>query len=210
MIVTEQKPLEEVLEGLSGHDRVFIVGCAKCATACRTGGEVEVKQVIPLLEDKGHQVVGWTVIEAVCDRKASARELDQMRADILLSMTCGAGTQVLAELLQIPVMPALNTLFLGSRQTPDCFIERCTECGRCVLGETAGVCPVTRCSKGLLNGPCGGTVEGKCEVDPEQDCGWDLIYRRLRDSGNLESMRKIRPPVDREKTRKPQRRCLPC
>lgn len=181
------------------------MGCTKCATACHTGGEQEIRETIPRLKGEGHLVVGWTVIEAVCDRKATRRDLHGVEVDAVLSMACGAGTQVIGEVTGAPVVPALDTFFLGSRESPDCFVERCQACGSCVLGETGGICPVTRCSKGLLNGPCGGTMEGKCEVDPEQDCAWTQIYEKLRETDDLDNIRRIRGPIDHARIRKPQK-----
>lgn len=203
MIITEKKKPEEVLERLSAYNSVYIVGCKICSTLCRTGGEPEVAEMKALLEKSGKTISGTVVVEGPCN-KAQARKDAKPEGDCILSLACGAGCAALAQLFDKPVVPALNTLFLGTIDR-DSFDENCMLCGECIIDDTGGICPVTRCAKGLLNGPCGGSRNGKCEVNPDRDCGWVLIYERLKERGNIDKLRKYRPPKNYALELKPQR-----
>jgi ferredoxin len=192
--ITKQKPFEEIMELLDGAARVFIFGCGTCPTLCRTGGIPEVLETKAKLQDNNKVVTGHMVIPVACD-ELSHEALEEHRAAIneseaLLVMTCAFGVQTLAMQTGIPVIPALDTLFVGKEIGIGRFDEVCTQCGSCILGLTGGICPVTSCHKGLLNGPCGGTNNGKCEIDPDKDCAWTLIYNRLKEQGKLDLMRK--------------------
>jgi len=204
MIISEQKPFEEMLEYLEGDKKVFIVGCGDCATVCQTGGEEQVKEMKEKLEAEGKTVTGWIVLNPAChllEVKRGFREKKEEvnAADSLLVMACGNGVQAVAEASGMLSHPALNTLFLGSIQRFGQYLERCSLCGECILEQTGGICPVTRCTKGLLNGPCGGSKEGKCEVDSEKDCAWELIFNRLKEIGQLERLKTFQPPKARSK-----------
>jgi ferredoxin len=197
--ITKQKPFHEVVQLLDRLDRVYLIGCGNCATMARTGGRDEVLNMKNRLQETGKLVTGWTVIPTACDEmtKAAAAETAEeiKNADCLLVMTCALGVhRVNLYLGHKAVIPALDTLFLGMEDTPGRFYEACAQCGQCVLGETAGICPLTACHKGLLNGPCGGTNNGKCEVDQEKDCAFTLIYRRLKEQGRLDLLKKYHPP----------------
>jgi ferredoxin len=196
--ITKQKPLEEIEQQLEGLERVYIIGCGTCATMTKTGGREEVLDMKESLQGMGKMLTGWTVIPTACDdmTEASLRENKDaiQSADCLLIMSCALGVQRVGSYISKPVIPALDTLFIGVEDTPSLFHEVCDQCGHCVLGYTAGICPVTACHKGLLNGPCGGTNNGKCEIDKELDCGWTLIYQRLKEQGRLDLMKKYQPP----------------
>jgi ferredoxin len=200
--ITEQKPVEEILKYLENARHVHIVGCGTCATLCRTGGKSEVIAMKERLEAEGKKVTGWMVIPTGCDALAgdalieSATEVDA--ADAILAMTCAIGVQNIALHLKDakPVYPGLNTLFLGIEDTPGHFLEVCLQCGSCVLGRTACICPLVRCAKSLLNGPCGGSADGKCEISPDVPCAWQLIHDRLKETGRLEVMEEIEPVKD--------------
>ncbi len=114
-------------------------------------------------------------------------------------MTCGIGVQAVAKVVDKVVHPAANTVSLGGLQGLWPSDERCQACGDCALDYTGGICPIAFCAKGLLNGPCGGAQDGKCEVDPEKDCGWQLIYERLEKIGRLENLKQIHKPRDHSK-----------
>ncbi len=195
--ITRQKSLEEIEQQLEGLERVYIIGCGTCATMTKTGGRDEVLDMKERLQGLGKMVTGWTVIPTACDEmtEASLKENeDAIRsADCLLVMSCALGVQRVGAYNGKPVIPALDTLFLGVEDGPGYFHEVCDQCGHCVLGYTAGICPITACHKGLLNGPCGGTDNGKCEIDKEKDCAWTLIYQRLKEQGRLDLMRKYQP-----------------
>ena len=206
--ITKQKPSDEVKQLLEGFDRVYIVGCGTCTTMTKTGGIEEVAAMKEQLEDLGKLVTGTIVIPTACDEMTETAVKDNEEsinnADCILVMTCALGVHRLSLYLDQPVIPALDTLFIGLEDTPGTFQEVCAQCGQCVLGETAGICPITRCHKGLLNGPCGGTNNGKCEVDKERDCAWTLIYRRLEKQGSLDLMRKYQPPKNYQAVLKPK------
>ena len=211
MIITKQKPIEEVLEALGGKKKIFLVGCGECSTTCRAGGEEEVKVLVERLGKEEKDILGWVVPEAPCicsqvkANFAKSRKLIK-DAEAMLVLACGLGVQSVAENGRFagPVYAGCNTLFAGGVRPDGSFFEYCSLCAECVLNKTAAICPVTRCSKGMLNGPCGGTNKGKCEVDTERDCAWTLIYRRLEELGELDRLHQIMPPKAFSKTTKPR------
>jgi ferredoxin len=196
--ITRQKPFDEIKQQLANFDRLFIVGCGTCTTMTRTGGIDQVLEMKERLQQLGKRVSGWTVIPTACDEmtEAAMKENNQaiMSAGCVLAMPCALGVHRIVQYIDRPVIPALDTLFIGVEDSPGYFREACAQCGQCILGETAGICPITACHKGLVNGPCGGTNNGKCEVDKEKDCAWTLIYQRLNEQGRLDLMRKYYAP----------------
>lgn len=191
MIVSKRKPVEEVLEMLKGVKKVAICGCHECALACHVGGDDEVAAWKELLESKGYQVVGTAMPTESClnfhVRKA-VKELMKGQPEAILSLACGSGIQTLAGQVKVPVYPGSNTMFIGQVEKVGKFNEMCRHCGDCVLGHTGAICPVTKCAKSLVNGPCGGAKNGKCEVNPENDCAWIMIYNRLNALGQLDKL----------------------
>jgi len=198
--ITKPKPLEEIMPYLDKAKKVYLIGCGTCATICHTGGKSEVLEMKEKLEAAGKKVTGWMVIPTACDeltRDALAENAKDIEpADAILVMTCAFGVQTVTMYSDKPVYPALNTLFVGKEETPGHFIEVCMQCGNCVLATTVGICPLVRCAKSLLNGPCGGSVDGKCEVSPDIPCAWQLIYDRLKALGQLDKMEEIVPVRD--------------
>lgn len=198
--ITAQKPLEEVTQYLDKCGRVYIIGCGTCATTCHTGGKSEVLEMKDKLEAAGKKVAGWMVIPTACDEltrdalSENAKDIDA--ADGILVMACAFGVQTVTLYTSKPVYPALNTLFIGKEATPGYFTEICMQCGSCLLAQTAGICPLVRCAKSLLNGPCGGAVDGKCEISPDIPCAWQIIYDRLAALGQLDKLEEIEPPRD--------------
>jgi len=196
--ITQQKPEEELDLLLEASERIFIIGCGTCATLTRTGGAPEVAEMKRRLSEKGKMITGDLVLPVACDNLTAEAlgeyggRIDQ--ADTLLIMTCAFGVQTIAAQVRKMVVPALNTLFMGKETSLGEFNEICTQCGTCIIGETGGICPVTSCHKGLVNGPCGGTNNGKCEIDDRKDCAWTLIYNRLKDLNRLDAMRKLQKP----------------
>ena len=196
--ITQKKPEEEIERLLNGLSRLFIIGCGTCVTLTRTGGEPEVRTMGVNLSEKGKLITGHTVVPVACDN-LTREFLSEFGghielADALLIMTCAFGVQTIARQLNKMVVPALDTMFIGKETAFGTFDEICTQCGTCIIGETGGICPVTNCHKGLVNGPCGGTNHGKCEIDLNKDCVWTLIYNRLNELGRLDSMRKYQKP----------------
>ena len=206
--ITKQKPIEEIQEQLEGMDRVYIMGCGTCATMTMTGGRDEVLDMKERLQELGKMVTGWTVIPTACDEMTDAALKENngaiQSADCLLIMSCALGVQKASSCNGKPVIPALDTLFIGMEQEPGCFHEACDQCGHCVLGYTAGICPITACHKGLLNGPCGGTNNGKCEIDKDKDCAWTLIYQRLKEQNRLDLMKQYQPVRDSQVVPRPR------
>ncbi len=196
--ITKPKLKEEIHSLLNGLNRIYIIGCGTCVTLTHTGGAPEVAAMKEALLDSGKLVTGQIVVPVACDNLTSeilGEEIEKIdQADVLLIMTCAFGVQTISSQLKRMVVPALDTLFIGKETASGQFNEICTQCGTCVIGETGGICPVTNCHKGLINGPCGGTNQGKCEIDSNKDCAWTLIYNRLSELGRLDSMRKLHGP----------------
>ncbi len=210
MIISEQKSREELLESIEDKNRLFLVGCAACATACKSGGEEEVFRMQEWLISVGREVTGSVIIDEACHIMRAGRDLRRHRdqveeADALLVMTCGAGIQSISSSSEKRVIGALDTLFLGNIRRLGQYEEKCSLCGECILNETAGICPVTNCAKGLLNGPCGGMEEGKCEANREIDCAWSLIFDRLEKQQRRGVFARRVPPKNWGKTGKPGR-----
>ena len=207
MIVAERKPLDEILRMIAGKKKVLVLGCGGCVTVCLTGGEKEAELLaselrIALRKNGAAADVSCRTVTRQCDREFNETvRKDIAASDAVLTMACGAGVQLLSEMFETAeIYPAMNTTFLGANVAPGVWTENCRGCGQCMLAETGGICPITRCSKGLINGTCGGTKDGKCEVSKDVDCAWYLIYKRLKTRGRLDLLMTIRPPVDWSKT----------
>ncbi len=200
MIVANRKPFAEIKEMLQGYTKVLNIGCGTCVSVCLTGGEKEVALLNTELEmsrrlDDNPIDIHAATIERQCDREYLA-ELDNIieegEFDALMSMACGVGIQFLAERYpKIPTFPAVDTSGLAVNQAVGWYEERCRSCSQCVLGFTGGICPITLCAKGLLNGPCGGTNQGNCEISSTQPCAWFRIYDRLKGQNRLDAIRSI-------------------
>ncbi len=209
MIISEQKPMEEVLQMMEGERGVFIVGCNGCAESSGTGGKAQVAEMKTRLAEAGKTITGSISIDVLCDKALVKTRLvrreEQIRdADSLLVMTCGIGVQATAAVVNKVCHPACNTLSTGGAVGEWRGSERCAQCGDCLLDYTGGLCPLTLCTKGLLNGPCGGSQDGKCEFEPEvRDCGWILIYERLKKLGRLDKLRELPEPKRRDKAQPP-------
>ncbi|MGD8757377.1 MAG: methylenetetrahydrofolate reductase C-terminal domain-containing protein [Deltaproteobacteria bacterium] len=203
MIVAKRKPFNEIEELVSGSKKILILGCGTCVAVCLAGGEKEVAvlasqlKMALALKDQEAKIDELT-IERQCDREFIEEINNKVSVDdydLILSTACGAGVQLVSDVFDHKVvLPALNTTFIGVAEGPGVWTERCRSCSDCVLAETGGICPVTICAKGLVNGPCGGTRHGKCEIDPEKDCAWTLIYNRLKKIGRLDRMEQTSPP----------------
>ena len=210
MIISELKPFSEVLGYLEGEKKVFLVGCKGCAEVCHTGDEPQVMEMKKQLEKEGKTVTGYTVVDFLCDKalikiKLIPHEAEIDAADSIIVMTCGIGVQATAAVVNKLTHPACNTINTGGARGEWRGSERCRECGECVLDYTGGICPLTVCTKGLINGQCGGSKDGRCEVEPEvRPCGWQLIYERLAKLGRLDKMRAMPPLKDYSKMQPPK------
>mgnify|MGYP001034741340 CR=1 FL=1 len=202
MIVTTQKPLDELLDFISPYSNVLVVGCDGCTQPPRGIREAQtLAQLLQLggkLRKKEFEFRVNTLVKQ-CDSHLTSVALRDMLdggVDAVLSLACGLGPQTIARLYpDVPIFPAQNTIFMGAEEREAGTIEeRCAACGECVLGLTGGICPISRCAKSLLNGPCGGSQNGKCEVDPDKECAWALIIERLDRLGRLSDLEAIQPP----------------
>ncbi|MBI2857856.1 MAG: methylenetetrahydrofolate reductase C-terminal domain-containing protein [Chloroflexi bacterium] len=203
MIVAERKTVPELVAILAGHKRVLVLGCGTCVTVCLAGGEREVSIISSALRIVSKaRGLGLTVDELTIERQCDNVFIEQAaeaieKSDAVLSLACGAGVQAIAErYLTKPVYAGLNTKFLGILEERGVWTEKCAACGSCMLHEFGGICPITRCAKHILNGPCGGSREDRCEVRADRPCAWQLIYKRLKDIGQLDRLKRTEPPKD--------------
>lgn len=201
MIVGEQKPIAEIKEMVAPFKRLLILGCGTCVKTCFAGGEDEVATLASTLrlvfKKEGREIeIEEVTIERQCEDEfihEAAAAID--RNDSVLSLACGAGVQALARrFAKTSVLPGVNTTFIGVLERQGVFTEECSGCGNCELAVFGGVCPITRCSKKLLNGPCGGSMDGICEVNPNIPCAWQQIIERLKTLGQLSNLRGYIPP----------------
>lgn len=205
MIVAERKPFDEIYAFAEKHERVLLLGCGSCMTVCMAGGDKEVAILASQIrltarEQKKEVAIEEHTITRQCDREFFDERTTQKinEANAVISLGCGVGVQFCSQLFpDISVYPALNTKFYGATIEQGQWAERCAGCGQCVLADFGGVCPIARCSKSLLNGPCGGSQDGRCEVDPEHvECAWQLIYERMDRLGRLEELEEVKPMKD--------------
>jgi len=206
-IITTKKPLDEILGAMKGAKKITLVSCGSCAAMCQTGGTEGAKEMAEKLEQNGFEIKTIIVPEEVCDNRVMLKDFRKIDEDLndtdaILTLSCGLGVASIVQTLEkkhpnIPVFIGTNTEFMGMTERIGRFYMRCRGCGQCLLNETGGICPITTCAKSLMNGPCGGMVKGKCEVgNYERDCGWVLIYERLKELGRLDLFSKLRDPVD--------------
>ncbi len=203
MIVGKQKPLEEIWDSIKSHKKVLVFGCNTCVAVCHEGGNKEAEILASLLRMKAEQEginieITNSGIERQCEHEFFETVLDDINnADAVLSTACGIGVQFIAQKFDTtPVYPGLNTTFLGAVESLGHIEEKCQACGHCVLASTAGICPIARCAKRVLNGPCGGSTNGKCEISKETDCAWQLILNRLNSLDKMEDYEKLAPIKD--------------
>ena len=215
MIISQQKPLEDLLFSLKEYKKIFLVGCGECATACKSGGQPEIEKMQRQLEEAGKIVTGSSVPSAPCVAAKLKTELAKKikvlaQSEAVLILACGLGVQSFKDndRLDLAVLPACDTLFGAVMDAQGNFFEKCSMCAECVLDATAGICPITLCPKSLLNGPCGGVNQGKCEIDNQKDCAWVLIYRELDKKKKLAALKEIHQPKDFSKSAKPHKLLL--
>ena len=203
MIVADKKPIEEIIEEVKNHEKILILGCNECVTVCEAGGKKEVGVLASALRmyflNQGREVkVDEKTLERQCDHEYLEEIRDVMdQYDAVVSLACGVGVQFMAEkYFSTPILPGVDTCFMGAAEERGVWSERCQGCGHCILARTGGICPVSRCAKRLFNGPCGGSTKGHCEIDKDLVCGWQLIIDRLKELGRLEDYEIIAPIKD--------------
>ncbi len=203
MIIAERKPLEEIAAMAAPYKKICVLGCNTCVGICMAGGEKEARETASLLrihrkQDNLEGEVDVFSIERQCEFEFIDEVLERLKGyDLIVSLACGVGVQTMIEHVQsLRVVPGLNTTSMGYPTEQGVWEERCLGCGDCVLHLTMGICPITRCTKSILNGPCGGSAEGKCELGEDTDCAWQLIHDRLSSFGRLNDLKEIQPPKD--------------
>ncbi len=201
MIVAQRKKIPELFDVIKDHKNILVLGCGTCVTVCLAGGEREVSIISSALRIASRKAskqnkISELTIERQCDNVFIESAVEEVRKnDAILSLACGAGVQAMAERFPgTPVYAGLDTSFLGILESRGVWTEKCMQCGTCVLSDFGGICPVTRCAKHLLNGPCGGSREDRCEIRADQPCAWQMIYTRLKAIGQTEKINKIHPP----------------
>ena len=203
MIVADKKPLEEIIEEIKDRKNILVLGCNECVTVCEAGGQKEAGILASALRmyflNQGKEV---KIDEVTLERQCDHEYLEEIRDiidqfDAVVSLACGVGVQFMAEKYRsTPIYPGVNTCFLGATEERGLWTERCQACGSCLLATTGGICPIARCAKRLLNGPCGGSTAGKCEINQEVDCAWQLIVDRLKALEKMEDYEKLAPIKD--------------
>jgi ferredoxin len=203
MIVAKQKPIEEIIEEAKEYDKILLAGCNECVTVCEAGGKKEVAVLASALRmyfmNQGKDL---KIDEVTLERQCDHEYLEEIRNtidqyDAVISLACGVGVQFMAEkYMQMPILPGVDTCFMGVTEERGVWTERCQGCGQCILAKTGGICPVSRCAKRLFNGPCGGSTKGCCEINKDLLCGWQLIVDRLTEMDRLEDYEKLAPIKD--------------
>ena len=203
MIMARPKPIEEIIDEIKDFNKVLVAGCDGCVTVCEAGGSKEVQVLASALrlyfsKERKRLEIEETTLTRQCDKDYLQQLLDTIDDyDAIVSLACGAGVQFMAEMYRKkPIFPGVDTCFIGVTEERGVWAERCQACGQCILASTGGICPISRCSKRMLNGPCGGSEKGKCEVSPDTDCGWHLIYERLKELGQLDFFAEPTDPKD--------------
>ncbi|MDA3834083.1 MAG: methylenetetrahydrofolate reductase C-terminal domain-containing protein [Spirochaetales bacterium] len=203
MIIAQKKPIKEIIGEIKDYKRILVLGCNECVTVCEAGGKKEVEVLASALRiyytSRGEE---RRIDEETLERQCDHEYLEEIRGrmdnyDAVISLACGVGVQFTAEnYLTFPVIPGVNTICLGANEDRGVWTERCQACGSCILARTGGICPVSRCAKRVLNGPCGGSSNGKCEISKDLDCVWQLIVDRLKALGKLDDYETIAPIKD--------------
>jgi hypothetical protein len=194
MIITKKRDFQDLMENIKNYKSFFLIGCSECASLCGTGSQEAIDALTEALKGEGKDVTGGFVAKTGCQVLGTKTELKQFKEQLdktecILIMSCGAGTQAAVEIFEDkPVYPTNDSLFLGNMTRFQMFDERCSLCGKCILDKTGGICPITACPKGILNGPCGGCKDGKCEVSPDIKCAWVRIYERMKKLDRLQDL----------------------
>ena len=203
MIIADKKPIQEIIENVKDYENILILGCNECVTVCEAGGKKEVKFLASVLrmyfmKQGKKKKIDEKTLQRQCDHEYVEEIRDIVdQYDAIISLACGVGVQFTAEkYLTTPVLPGVNTVCLGANEDRGIWTERCQACGDCVLARTAGICPVSRCAKRVLNGPCGGSGNGKCEINKDLDCAWQLIIDRLKALDKMDDYEKVSPIKD--------------
>ena len=215
MVVVKLKAFEEIVEKLKGFKKIFLFGCELGSGRCKNGGLREALELSERLKKAGFEIVGVKSPGGTCilekidgNKKSLVKEAKTTGAEAIVSLACGAGTQLIAESTDIPVITGVTTLFIGAERKGKYFDEYCIACGNCIISDTGGICPIARCPKSLVNGPCGGAIEGQCEVDKERPCIWYRIAERMKKIGTFNRLKENALFKDYSKSVYPRRLIL--
>ena len=201
MIITKSKNINNIINQIN-QESVFIIGCSECATICKTGGENEISKLEKLLTKQGINVIGSVILEPACHKLNDKRILNKYKKELkdikqIITLSCGNGAQTISEIFEDKeVISGTDTIFLGQIKHINEFEKKCNLCGNCIIDKYDGLCPITRCPKNMLNGPCGGSIEGKCEIDNNMDCIWHLIYKKFKKKNRLKELKEINEPFN--------------
>ena len=201
MIITKSKNINTILNQIN-QESVFIIGCSECATICKTGGENEISKLEKLLTKQGINVIGSVILEPACHKLNDKRILNKYKKELknikqIITLSCGNGAQTISEIFEDKeVISGTDTIFLVQIKHINEFEKKCNLCGNCIIDKYDGLCPITRCPKNMLNGPCGGSIEGKCEIDNNMDCIWRLIYKKFKKKNRLKELKEINEPFN--------------
>ena len=201
MIITKSKNINNIINQIN-QESVFVIGCSECATICKTGGENEIYKLEKLLTKQGINVIGSVILEPACHKLNDKRILNKYKKELkdikqIITLSCGNGAQTISEIFEDKeVISGTDTIFLGQIKHINEFEKKCNLCGNCIIDKYDGLCPITRCPKNMLNGPCGGSIEGKCEIDNNMDCIWHLIYKKFKKNNRVKELREINEPFD--------------
>ena len=201
MIITKSKNINNIINQIN-QESVFIIGCSECATICKTGGENEIYKLEKLLTKQGINVIGSVILEPACHKLNDKRILNKYKKELkdikqIITLSCGNGAQTISEIFEDKeVISGTDTIFLGQIKHINEFEKKCNLCGNCIIDKYDGLCPITRCPKNMLNGPCGGSIEGKCEIDNNMDCIWHLIYKKFKKKNRLKELKEINEPFN--------------
>jgi ferredoxin len=201
MIITKSKNINNIINQIN-QESVFIIGCSECATICKTGGENEISKLEKLLTKQGINVIGSVILEPACHKLNDKRILNKYKKELkdikqIITLSCGNGAQTISDIFEDKeVISGTDTIFLGQIKHINEFEKKCNLCGNCIIDKYDGLCPITRCPKNMLNGPCGGSIEGKCEIDNNMDCIWHLIYKKFKKKNRLKELKEINEPFN--------------
>lgn len=201
MIITKSKNINNIINQIN-QESVFVIGCSECATICKTGGENEIYKLEKLLTKQGINVIGSVILEPACHKLNDKRILNKYKKELkdikqIITLSCGNGAQTISEIFEDKeVISGTDTIFLGQIKHINEFEKKCNLCGNCIIDKYDGLCPITRCPKNMLNGPCGGSIEGKCEIDNNMDCIWHLIYKKFKKKNRLKELKEINEPFN--------------
>ena len=201
MIITKSKNVNNIINQIN-QESVFIIGCSECATICKTGGENEISKLEKLLTKQGINVIGSVILEPACHKLNDKRILNKYKKELkdikqIITLSCGNGAQTISDIFEDKeVISGTDTIFLGQIKHINEFEKKCNLCGNCIIDKYDGLCPITRCPKNMLNGPCGGSIEGKCEIDNNMDCIWHLIYKKFKKKNRLKELKEINEPFN--------------